>query len=234
MSVTKSSTDAPEDGEFGAPADDREPELLIKEARRRQRLRWSVVASALIAAVVVVTLAVVQFSHVPPTGTGSLLLNTADLPGGWNVKHASTPATFRCTSPPSVSSLLGPNGVGATFQRSGGSPLLFEYLTTSSSAVNAFEKASLPIMTFGSCADNGGGRLLDSSVNDGVIYTTPFGDWSIASLVSNIVYGVHSQLGYLLVRKGNFLMIMGYENKGPLDKKSLESFTRMALAKLPA
>ena len=232
--VIESRPEANEGGNEESPIDQRELELLIKEAKRLHRRRWSIVGVIAAAVVAAIALTVAQVSHSTPASLHSLLLKTSDLPGGWNIKHATTRAPYRGTSPETVSSLLGSNGVGVTFERSGGSPILFAYLTRSASVVDAFENAYKPIMTFGSCTGTAYGKLVDSSANDGVFSATSYGDWSIASKVTNVVHGVKSQLGYLLVRKGNYLMIMGYENKGSLDKLSLENLTQLALAKLNA
>ena len=129
---------------------------------------------------------------------------------------------------------MGPSGVGVTYERSGGSPILFEYLTRSASTINAFGNAYKPIMTFGSCADTANGRQVDSSTNDGVFYARSWRLEASLSKVTNIVKGIESQLGYFLVRKGHYMMIVGYENKGSLDKLSLENFTKRALVKLNA
>ena len=234
MSLITPRTNAKEVGKGESLIDLQSPELLIKEARRLRRRRWSIIGVVLAVAVAAVALTVSQVSRSSPASLRSLLLKTSDLPGGWNIKPAKTPAPYRCTSPDTVSSLLGPSGVGVTFKRSGGSPIFFEYLTRSASAVNAFENAYKPIMTFGHCEDTAYGHLVDSSTNDGVFYARPYGDWSILSKFTNVVKGVESQLGYLLVRKDHYLMIMGYENKGSLNKSSLENFTKRALVKLNA
>jgi hypothetical protein len=234
MSLITPSTNAKKVGEGESSTDLQGPELLIKEARRLRRRRWSIIGVVLAVVVAATALTVSQVARSTPASLRSLLLKTSDLPGGWNIKSATTPAPYLCTSPDTVSSLLGPSGVGVTFERSGGSPILFEYLTRSTSAVNAFENAYKPIMTFGHCADTANGHLVDSSTNDGVFYARSYGDWSILSKVTNVVKGVESQLGYLLVRQGHYMMIMGYENKGSLDKSSLENFTKRALVKLNA
>ena len=232
MSLITPSTNAKKVGEGESSIDFQGSELLIKEARRLRRRRWSMVGVVLAVAVAAIALTVSQVSRSTPASLPSLLLKTSDLPGGWNIKNATTPAPYLCTSPDTASSLLGPSGVGVSFERSGGSPILFEYLTRSASAVNAFENAYRPIMTFASCGDTAYGKQVDSSTNDGVFSARSYGDWSILSKVTNVVKGVESQLGYLLVRQGHYLMIMGYENKGSLDKSSLENFTKRALVKL--
>jgi hypothetical protein len=233
ISLITPSSKAKEGSEGESSIDLQGLELLIKGARRLRRRRWSIIGVVLAVAAAAIALTISQVSRSTPASLRTLLLRTSDLPGGWHTKPATTPAPYRCTSPDTVSSLLGPSGVGITFERSGGSPILFEYLTRSASAVNAFENALKPIMLFG-CADSANGRLVDSSKNDGVFYARSYGDWSILTKNTNVVTGVEFQLGYLLVRKGHYVMIMGYENKGSLDKSSLENFTKRALVKLNA
>ena len=234
MSLSITQFDVKDAHEGESSNDHQALELLIKEARRLRRRRWSMVGAVLALAMAATTFAVTRASHSAPPSLPSLLLKASNLPGGWREKHVTTPAPYPCTSPRTVSSLLGSTGVGVTFEQSGGSPVLFEYLTRTPSAQNAFERALEPIMTFGSCSDTAFGKVVDSSTNDGTLNARTYGDWSDLSKVTNVVKGVESQLGYLLVRRGHYLLIMGYENRGQLDQSSLESFTKQALVKLNA
>lgn len=47
-----------------------------------------------------------------------------------------------------------------------------------------------------------------------------------------VVHGIKSQLGYVLVRKGNLFLAVAYENRGLLAKRTLEDFTKKALSKM--
>jgi hypothetical protein len=51
--------------------------------------------------------------------------------------------------------------------------------------------------------------------------------------VANVVRGTKYQVGYMFVRVGKYLAVIGYENVGSLDVKALEKLTREAVAKIP-
>jgi hypothetical protein len=51
--------------------------------------------------------------------------------------------------------------------------------------------------------------------------------------VRNVVFrGTKSQVGYVLVRKGNLFVVVAYGNRGLLAKRTLEYYTRRAFDKL--
>jgi hypothetical protein len=108
----------------------------------------------------------------------------------------------------------------------------FEYLAYRADVVDAFEGADTSIYTFASChADNG--VVADTAVNDGTIETRTFGSWSDADRYTYDIHGSRSQLGYLVVRDKDFLVIVGFGNRGTLKLKTLEKLTEKALSKLP-
>ena len=64
------------------------------------------------------------------------------------------------------------------------------------------------------------------------MYVPTYGDWSIGVLRNVVVHGIKSQLGYVLVRKGDLFLVVGYENHGLLARRTLEDFTKNALSKI--
>lgn len=79
MSVTGSRSDTSEIVKAGSPIDGRRLELLIKEAKRLQRRRWSVIGVVVAAAVAIVVTAVqVSNSHPTKTGPATPVVNFID------------------------------------------------------------------------------------------------------------------------------------------------------------
>jgi len=161
-----------------------------------------------------------------------LLLTTHDLPPGWTQEHFPSLYGQHCTTPKSVTELVGPKGVGSIFARRGGEPLLVEYLAQSSNRFAPLESAISKLGTFASCSLSSNGRVLYSSTNDGVFQVPFYGDWSLGTRVHNVVRGRRSELGYLLIRKYPYLLIVAYENTGSLNVPEINSFASKALAKL--
>ncbi|MGC2169305.1 MAG: hypothetical protein WA580_09405 [Acidimicrobiales bacterium] len=144
------------------------------------------------------------------------------------------PTDVSCGPTPVLSRehLLGINSVGANFSFRGGWALAFEYLAHRRSVVDAFERADTIIYTFGSCSSSVNGVVTDAAANEGTIQTRTFGTWSDADRYSYDVRGVKYQLGYMVVRDQDFLLIVGFANRGALKLKTLEGLTEKALAKL--
>jgi hypothetical protein len=99
--------------------------------------------------------------------------------------------------------------------------------------IDAFQHADTIIYTFGSCSSSVNGAATGAAVNDGTIQTRTFGTWSDADLYSYQVRGAKYQLGYLVVRDKDFLLIVGFGNEGPLKLTTMEGLTKKALANLP-
>jgi|GEM_PF-5046728 len=164
------------------------------------------------------------------------LLTSADFPKRWTVRApiSGSNVPYPCTGLRSVEQMLGRSAVGIAFTQPSERSLAFEYLAYRTDIVAAFENATSPIMTFASCHDSKNGHVVDASVSDGTIVTQTFGDWSLLWRDTNVVHGTKYQVGYMFVREGRSLMVIGYENEGPLNVKALEHLTREALAKIAA
>lgn len=161
-----------------------------------------------------------------------LLLKTHDLPPGWTSEPFPPRYGQHCTTPESVTALVGLKGVGSAFGQRGREPFLVEYLAQSAKRFAPFESALSKLETFGSCSSTSNGRVLYSSTNDGIFQVPTYGDWSLGTRVHNVVRGVRSELGYILIRKYPYLLIVGYENTGSLNVRELDKFASKALAKL--
>ena len=211
-------------------------ELLIKEARQKARRRRFVIGMICCSIVAVGVLALMAGGGSPPTlhSLSQRLLTRSDYPTGWNVTRATRQfeAGSTCTGLESKTQLLGDDAVQVRFRHRGGGSLSFEYLARRRATVDAFEKAITPVMTFASCRFSANGHVVESSRQVGTISTPNFGNWSTANLITNVSHGKRSQLGYMFVRKSQFVIVIGYENPGNLDIKELEHLTRVAISRV--
>ena len=163
------------------------------------------------------------------------LLNSKDFPAGWTQRKSFPLSLHSCTSPSPPIWLLGDGSSAVYFTHDTGLPLAFEYLTKSSANLNAFRRVTNAIVSDQTCTNVINGQQIDSSVLAGRITVPNYGDEDFAckfDVTSVIGKGVTSQLGYLFVRKGDYLMAVIYQNRGTLSKQALESFTRKALSRL--
>ncbi len=193
-------------------------------------------------ALVVSGLALVGAFAAPPSGASSayslttlrhMLIGRTDLPTGWSIGQPAAPIGDACSAIMSSEHLMGTNSVAATFSYPSRHIVAFEYLAYRTDVVDAFERVDTDIYTFGSCRYTANGVVLDSAVNDGTIETRTFGTWSDADRYNYRVGGSSGQLGYVVVRDRKFLLIVGLENRGPLELNAIEGLTEKAVAKLP-
>lgn len=162
-----------------------------------------------------------------------MLITRSDLPTGWSPGLAVGSLDSSCSPIMSLEHLLGADSVKATYSGPGQHSVAFEYLGYRNNVVDAFERADTFIYTFGSCGESDNGVTLDSAVNDGTIVTRTFGTWSDADRYSYRIRSWSGQLGYLVVRDKDFLLVVGLGNTGTLKLKTMEGLTQRALAKLP-
>ncbi len=161
----------------------------------------------------------------------SKLLSAGDIGPGWMSAAIDNSTVQPCSSPPSVTSIVGPEGVGSRLVGPGGSPELVEYAATSTSVTNAYITAISRLQNQSSCSRTTDGHT-STGVFDQVLALPTYGDGSVAMLLSDDMDGALSQAGYVVVRRGHELMVVGYINSGPLDTAALQGYTRAALVKL--
>jgi hypothetical protein len=85
-----------------------------------------------------------------------------------------------------------------------------------------------------SCSKSSNGITTNASKDEGVMQVPLYGDWSVGTWVENFTSGTRWDLGYILIRKNHYLLIVAYENKGKLNLGALERFSVQALTKLTA
>ncbi len=161
----------------------------------------------------------------------STLLAPSDIGTGWVSVATDTAAVQACSSPPSTASIVGPDGVGVRLVGPGGSPELVEFAAASTSVANAYIVAVRRLQTQSSCSPKTMGRTTSSDFQQ-VLSLPHYGDVSVGMLLSNDNGGMLSQAGYVVIRRGHDLTVVGYMNPGALDTSSLEKYTAAALAKL--
>ncbi|MHB8379898.1 MAG: hypothetical protein ACYDB2_08275 [Acidimicrobiales bacterium] len=164
-----------------------------------------------------------------------LLITRADFPRGWS-NSAPVPnagVAYPGTAIKSESQLVGGGAVGTAFTQRTETSSSFEYLAYRKAVLGAFENASAKARYGGSCRDERNGVVMDASVNTGLIETHTFGDWSLLLTVSNVVRGSKFPVGYMFVREGKYLVVIGYENVASLDVRTLEKLTSLAVGKIP-
>lgn len=200
------------------------------------KLRESILALVAAAGLSACSTASVTESGVPSLHSlQHLLITSSDFSKGWSVSApiSNTGLPYPCTAVKSESQLVGGNAVGIAFTQRTEKSLSFENLAYRKAVLTAFENASAKVGYGDSCRDKRSGVVIDASVNTGLIETQTFGDWSLLLRVANVVRGTKYQVGYMFVREGKYLAVIGYENVGSLDVKALEKLTREAITKIP-
>jgi hypothetical protein len=117
-------------------------------------------------------------------------------------------------------------------QHSNGS-LLIEYLARIQDKYSLSEHALSQLMGR-SCSEGSNGMTTYSSKDEGIMQVPTYGDWSVGTWVENFASARRSDLGYILIRKNHYLLIVAYENKGKLNLGALERFSVQALTKMTA
>jgi hypothetical protein len=152
---------------------------------------------------------------------------------GWNVGPGRFQLDTSCVALPKVAQLVGSHGVGSIDHRDKGSEVFAEYAVWSTSIFKTFESADA-ILSNHSCSESQGSQVR-FSISMGQLFDVPtYGDWSIGEVRNVVFRGTKSQVGYVLVRKGNLFVVVAYGNQGLLAKRTLENYTKSAFAKLTA
>jgi hypothetical protein len=150
---------------------------------------------------------------------------------GWNVGPGRFQLDTSCVALPKVAQLVGSHGVGSIDHRDKGSEVFAEYAVWSTSIFKTFESADA-ILSNHSCSESQGSQVR-FSISIGQLFDVPtYGDWSIGEVRNVVFHGTKSQVGYVLVRKGNLFVVVAYGNRGLLAKRTLEYYTRRAFDKL--
>jgi hypothetical protein len=132
---------------------------------------------------------------------------------------------------PEASQVVGARGVTAIFHEARQSTFLVEYAVRTRSVFKSFEHADYEL-AFNSCTDRSSSTVTESLSDGRLIGVSSLGDWSIGIVRNVMSRGVKSQLGYVLIRKKDLLVVVGYQNPGQLKKRTLERYAKMAYRKL--
>jgi hypothetical protein len=158
------------------------------------------------------------------------LLSAEDAGPGWTAANESS-TDQQCSSPPDVTSMVGSDGTGVRLLGPGGSAELVEYATVTDSVAAAYV-AAIKRLEFGtSCSKSSAGHPTTAEF-DQVLPLPSYGDHSVAMLLTYDTDGTLTHAGYVVVRHGDDLTVVGYVDPGPLDTAALQEYTTAALTKL--
>lgn len=128
-------------------------------------------------------------------------------------------------------SIVGRAGTATEFRKDGTDALVVEYLVRPVDPTAAYVAAVHRLQAPTACAQSLDGRVTSSTYQQ-VIQVRRFGAPQVAMLIANDAGGVRTQAGYVVVRTGPYLAVVGSAGTALLDQASLESFTVLALSKL--
>ena len=168
------------------------------------------------------------------------LLTATDLGAGWvPLPPPDRPAALPvCGEPTPAASVVGPSGSAVRFAQGSPAvavPVLAEYVVEPSSPVEAYVdtigRLERPVTA--RCDGISGARRQTRTFEE-VLPLPRYGDDSVAMLVAlgGGGSGSGSEAGYVVVRDGSDLVVVGLGDPGPLDTEVLGHATQLALATL--
>jgi len=170
-----------------------------------------------------------------PHGSSDRVLGVSDVPAGWSAVSDATwsrPGVREpCSALANPVSIVGRAGAAAVFRQEGSDALIVEYLVRSLDPAAAYVAAVHRLQAPTTCVQSVDGHVTSSTYQQ-VIRVRRFGAPQVAMLIVNESGGVQTQAGYVVVRTGPYLVVVGSAGAVSLDQASLESFTSLALSKL--
>jgi hypothetical protein len=121
--------------------------------------------------------------------------------------------------------------VSAEFEQGGSLPILFEALDRSGNATQKFDALEQVLNACKSITSTNDGTTNTLSV--GAMSFPAQANQSVAYDVSGTISGVTVNIGFVLMRKSDYLILVGLGEIGSLDSGSLQTFITTALNKLP-
>ena len=162
-------------------------------------------------------------------------MTASDMPVGWTAVIDATWSGAKdpvpCSGVPTPVSIVGAGGSAAEFRKDGSDALVVEYLVRPTDPAAAYVAAVHRLQTPTSCAQSIDGHVT-SSTYQRVIPVRRFGAPQVAMLLADDADGVRTQAGYVVVRSGPYVLVVGSAGTSSLDQPALESFTASALGKL--
>jgi hypothetical protein len=128
--------------------------------------------------------------------------------------------------------MVGPDGSGVRFVSSGGTAELAEYAVATTTVADAYITAVQRLQTESSCSQTTDGHPTSGRFEQ-VLSPPHCGTDSVAMLLADDDDGMLTQAGYVVIRRGPDLVVVGYANPGALDTTALQTYTAAALARLP-
>ncbi|HEX3461747.1 MAG TPA: hypothetical protein VHT49_12640 [Acidimicrobiales bacterium] len=158
------------------------------------------------------------------------MLSITDLPSGWSVDNSPHNASSSCYSNP-LTKVASTSYTHADFAKGGSLPSLSEELGTYSSSTTAFSTIASTLNGCKSFNETSGTESISGTM--GPMSAPTYGDQSAAWTATLTIQGVDANQGFVMVRKGSYLMIVALGDIGALDNSTLQGFVAQALAKVP-
>ncbi len=136
-----------------------------------------------------------------------------------------------CSAPTTAAALVGATGSTTRLTRTGGTPSVVEYATTTTSPRAAYVTAVRFLQTSAACRADSTDHSRTSTFDE-VLPLPTQGDASVCMVFSDTSDGTALQSGYEIVRDGRTVVVVGYTDSGTLDAPALQHVTAVALAKL--
>jgi hypothetical protein len=159
------------------------------------------------------------------------LLAITDLPTGWAVDNSTVAPASSCYSDP-LTKVPSLSYSTDKFDQGGSTPELVEELGYYQSGPVAFSTIKSTLDACTTFTESVNGTTATGSL--GATSAPSYGDQSAAYTASITDEGITINQGFVVVRKGNYVMAVALGDIGSVDTGTLDGFVSQALGKLPA
>jgi hypothetical protein len=158
------------------------------------------------------------------------VLAVKDLPSGWSVNNTAHDNSPSCYTNP-LEQVPSTSYAKANFAKGGSLPALSEELGTFASAAGSLATLIKSLNACKSFTVTSNGQSVSGTM--GAASSPTYGDQSAAWTATLTLQGIDVNQGFVIVRKGNYLMLVALGDIGAVDTPSLQGFVAQALNKLP-
>jgi hypothetical protein len=174
-------------------------------------------------------------AHVTTTTTAPkvqpYLLAITDLPTGWAVDNSTVAPASSCHSNP-LTKVPSLSYSTDKFDQGGSTPELIEELGYFTDGAAAFSTINATLASCSQFTEQVGDQTVTGTM--GVMSSPTYGDQSGAYTAELTIQGVSEAQGFVVVRKGNYVVAVALGDIGSVDTGTLDGFVGQALGKLPA
>ena len=179
-------------------------------------------------------------STTQPPNVKSMLLSVSDLPSGWSVDNSSSSSTNKTCYTDPLKQLASNSYAHINFAKDGSLPELGEEMASVSSGPQAFAKITSTLNSCknftesiqGQAVTGAGAQTATGSM--GPMSAPKYGDQSAAYDATITSQGISLNQGFVVVQKGNILVLVALGNIGSLDSATLQQLTAIAVGKIPS